>query len=104
MGNQHQPAAVTSEARRQKHQVLLVELVERKIRARAQQLYEERGHVDGLALADWVQAEGEVLAKSILAPLYRRSRTERPEPAESHSGAALAELAAPDAAACESRT
>ena len=83
--------------------MLLVELVERKIRVRAQQLYQDRGHVDGFALADWVQAEAEVLARSILAPLYRRSRTKRPEAAESHSGAALAELTAPNAAACESR-
>ena len=103
MGNQ-QPAGLTAEARRQKQQRLLIQLVERKIRARAQQLYEERGHVDGLALADWVQAEGEVLAKSILSPLYRRSRTKHTEPAESDSGATLAELATPDAVACEFRT
>jgi hypothetical protein len=103
MGDQDQPAALPSEVRRQKQQAFLIELVEKKIRARAHQLYEGRGKVDGFALADWVQAESEVLEKSILAPLYRRSRVKHQDCTEFPSGAALAELAAPDAAA-ESRT
>jgi len=53
----------------------MVQLVERKVRSRAQQLYETRGQVEGKALEDWFQAESEVLENSILAPLYRRMRT-----------------------------
>jgi Protein of unknown function (DUF2934) len=62
------------DTRRQKQQALMTELLERKIRLHAQHLYDERGQVEGLALQDWVQAESEVLGKSILAPLYRRTR------------------------------
>ena len=54
----------------------MVELLERKIRLRAGQLYEERGHVEGRALEDWVRAESEVLKSSILAPLWK-ARQER---------------------------
>jgi hypothetical protein len=61
--------------RRQKQRELMVRMVERKVRERAQQLYEERGQVDGQALKDWVQAESEVLDNSIVAPLYRRMKT-----------------------------
>jgi hypothetical protein len=68
--------AVDIETRRQKQQELMVKLVERKVRSRAEQLYQTRGEVDGHALQDWVQAESEVLKKSILAPLYRRLRTD----------------------------
>lgn len=53
----------------------MVQLVERKVRSRAKQLYETRGQEEGQALKDWVQAESEVLGNSILAPLYRRLRT-----------------------------
>ena len=53
----------------------MVQLVERKVRSRAKQLYETRGQEEGQALQDWVQAESEVLGNSILAPLYRRLRT-----------------------------
>jgi hypothetical protein len=57
----------------------MVQLVERKVRSRAKQLYETRGQVEGQELQDWFQAESEVLEKSILAPLYRRLRTGNPE-------------------------
>ena len=57
-------------------------MVERKVRARAQQLYENRGQVEGQELRDWFQAETEVLENSILAPLYRRIKTSQPEPSE----------------------
>jgi hypothetical protein len=53
-----------------------VDLLERKIRLRAEQLYDERGRVEGLALEDWVRAESEVLKSSILAPLWN-TRQER---------------------------
>lgn len=64
-----------SNTRRQKQQALLADLVERKVRNRARQLYDKRGRVEGQALQDWVQAESEVLENSILATLYRRLRT-----------------------------
>jgi hypothetical protein len=54
----------------------MVDLLERKIRLRAEQLYDERGRVEGLALEDWVRAESEVLKSSILAPLWN-TRQER---------------------------
>lgn len=55
----------------QKLHGLMRDLIERKIRLRAHELYEERGHAEGLALEDWLRAESEVLKTSILAPLYR---------------------------------
>ena len=60
--------------RRKKQQVLMTELLERKIRLHAQHLYDQRGQEEGLALQDWVEAETRVLENSILAPLYRKTR------------------------------
>jgi hypothetical protein len=37
--------------------------IEAAIRARAYQIYEERGRTDGLAHEDWVRAEREILAQ-----------------------------------------
>jgi hypothetical protein len=68
--------AVDSVTRTHERQKLMVELLERKIRLRAGQLYEERGQVEGRALEDWVRAESEVLKSSILAPLWNK-RQER---------------------------
>ena len=68
--------AVDSVTRTRERQKLLVELLERKIRLRADQLYNERGRVEGLALEDWVRAESEVLKSSVLAPLWN-ARQER---------------------------
>ena len=51
---------------------LMLDFIERKIRLRAHQLYEERRGAPGSALSDWLQAEAEVLSTSILAPIYRR--------------------------------
>lgn len=62
------------ETRRKKQQDLMIRMVERKVRERAQQLFEERGQTEGQALADWVQAETEILGNSIVAPLYRRAK------------------------------
>jgi len=67
---------VDIKTRRQKQQKLMVKMVERKVRSRAQQLYDERGKGEGQALQDWVQAESEVLGNSILAPLYHRIKNE----------------------------
>lgn len=65
-----------NDTRRKKQKALITELLERKIRLHAQQLYDQRGQTEGMALQDWVQAESEVLGNSILAPLYRRTRAE----------------------------
>ncbi len=58
---------VTGTRERQK---LMLELLERKIRMRARQLYDERGQAEGQDVEDWVKAESEVLKSSILAPLW----------------------------------
>jgi Protein of unknown function (DUF2934) len=50
----------------------MVQMVERRVRSRAQQLYESRGQGEGQDLQDWFQAESEILENSIIAPLYRR--------------------------------
>ncbi len=62
--------AVDSVIRTRERQKLMTELLERKIRLRARQLYDERGQVEGQELEDWVRAESEVLQSSILAPLW----------------------------------
>jgi hypothetical protein len=54
----------------------MLELLERKVRLRARQLYEERGKVEGRDVEDWVKAESEILQSSILAPLWNK-RQER---------------------------
>ena len=82
--------------RRKKQQKLMVQMVERKVRSRAQQLYDERGKGEGQALEDWVQAESEVLGKSILAPLYHRLRTENEDSADPATDASAA-----DSSSCE---
>ncbi len=50
----------------------MVDMLERKIRLRAQQLYDERGRVEGRDLEDWVRAEKEILKSNILAPLWNK--------------------------------
>ena len=60
------------ETRRKKQQALMVQMVERRVRSRAQQLYESRGQSQGQDLQDWFQAESEILGNSIVAALYRR--------------------------------
>ena len=86
------------ETRRKKQQALMVQLVERKVRSRAKQLYETRGQAEGQALQDWFQAESEVLEKSILAPLYRRMRTGNEDVREDNSAQ---EFVPQDSAVCE---
>ena len=77
--------------RRQKQQKLMVKMVERKVRSRAQQLYDERGKGEGQALQDWVQAESEVLGNSILAPLYHRLKSDSQDSPETGSDPVAAE-------------
>jgi hypothetical protein len=69
-------SAVDSATRTRERQKLMVDLLERKIRLRADQIYNERGRVEGLALEDWVRAESEVLKSGVLAPLWN-TRQER---------------------------
>jgi hypothetical protein len=64
---------VDSLTRNRERQKLMLEMLERKIRLRAQQLFDERGQVEGQALEDWVRAESEVV-KSPLAPLWSKRR------------------------------
>ena len=59
-----------SEKLSRERQKLMINMLERKIRLRARQLYDERGQEDGRALEDWVKAESEVLKSSILRPLW----------------------------------
>jgi hypothetical protein len=89
---------VDLETRRKKQQALMVQLVERKVRSRAKQLYETRGQAEGQALQDWFQAESEVLENSILAPLYRRMRSGNQDNADVATGQ---EPAPQDSTACE---
>jgi hypothetical protein len=56
-------------------------LLERKIRLRARQLYEERGQTEGQDLEDWVRAESEVMKSSILAPLWNKRQEQESEEA-----------------------
>jgi hypothetical protein len=77
--------AVDGEARRKKHRELMAELLERKIRLHARELYEKRGQADGLALQDWVQAESAVLENSVLAAFYRKVRQEARTSVESEA-------------------
>lgn len=86
-----------TETRRKKQQSLMVKLVERKVRSRAKQLYQTRGEVEGHALQDWVQAESEVLGKTVVAPLYRRLRTE----SQGSEEVETSDLVAQDSSACE---
>lgn len=65
-----------NDTRRRKQQELMTELLDRKIRLHAQHLYDQRGQAEGLALEDWIQAETTVLENSILAPLYRKTKSQ----------------------------
>jgi hypothetical protein len=67
--------ALDIETRRKKQLALILQMVERKVRSRAQQLYESRGQTEGQDLQDWFQAESEILENTVLAPLYRRMRS-----------------------------
>jgi hypothetical protein len=76
---------VDLETRRKKQQALMVQMIERKVRSRAQQLYETRGQTEGQDLQDWFQAESEILENTAIGPLYRRvknTQTEEPKPSE----------------------
>jgi len=76
---------VDIETRRKKQQALMMQMVERKVRSRAQQLYETRGQTEGRELQDWFQAESEVLENTAIGPMYRRMRTSSSESPENNS-------------------
>jgi len=57
---------------------LMLDLIERKIRLHTNRLYEERRHVEGRELEDWLKAESEVLRAIVLAPLWRSQRGRAP--------------------------
>jgi hypothetical protein len=80
---------VDNDTRRQKQQALITELLERKIRLHAQQLYDKRGQAEGFALQDWVEAESQVLDNSILAPLYRKTREDNRSSSDIQEAGAL---------------
>ena len=52
------------------------QMLERKVRSRAKQLYESRGQAEGQDLQDWFQAESEAIENSTIASLYLRSNAE----------------------------
>ena len=58
--------------RNRERQKLMLEMLERKVRMRARQIYEQRGKTGGQELEDWVQAESEVLQSPILKPLWNK--------------------------------
>lgn len=68
--------SVDIETRRKKQKALMRQMLERKVRSRAQQLYESRGQTEGQDLQDWFQAESELIENSTIASLYIRSKME----------------------------
>lgn len=85
----------------------MIRAVERRVRERAQQLYEEGGQVEGQALKDWVQAETEILDATTVAPLYRRLKAtgpnsqEEPQERDPKAGEVSAELVPESQAICQ---
>jgi hypothetical protein len=65
---------VDSETRTHKRRRLMIDMLERKIRLRARQLYEQHGRQEGKALEDWITAEVDILRSSILARLWSAGR------------------------------
>jgi hypothetical protein len=68
---------VDSLTRSHERRQMMVKLLERKIRLRADQIYKERGQEEGRALEDWITAESEVLQSSILAPLWNKQQARK---------------------------
>jgi hypothetical protein len=68
---------VDIETRRKKQKALMRQMLERKVRSRAKELYESRGQAEGQDLQDWFQAESEATENSTIASLYLRSNAEK---------------------------
>ena len=62
------------------------QMLERKVRSRAKQLYESRGQAEGQDLQDWFQAESEAVEDSTIALLYLRSNAEKHQEQQNASG------------------
>ena len=75
-----------TETRRNKRKALMRQMLERKVRSRAQQLYESRGQAEGQDLQDWFQAESEAIETSTIASLYLRSNPEKPQKQQNAAG------------------
>lgn len=73
------------ETRRKKQKALMRKMLERKVRSRAQQLYESRGQAEGQDLQDWFQAESELIENSAIASIFLRS-TEKDERRQDAAG------------------
>lgn len=86
------------ETRRKKQRALMVKMAERKVRSRAQQLYETRGQGEGRELQDWFQAESEVLENSTVALLFRRTKESSTTSEQADSSS---DYAAQDSSTCE---
>jgi hypothetical protein len=72
---------MNSEKLTRERRKLMLSMLERKIRLRARQFYEDGGQQEGRALEDWVRAESEVLKSSILVPLWAlRDQSQSTEP------------------------
>jgi Protein of unknown function (DUF2934) len=70
---------VDTETRRKKQKALMKQMLERKVRSRAKELYESRGQAEGQDLQDWFQAESEASDNSTIASLYLRSNADKPK-------------------------
>lgn len=74
--------SVDIETRRKKQKALMRQMLERKVRSRAQEIFESRGQAEGKDLQDWFQAESELIENSTIASLYIRSKPEKYEGVE----------------------
>jgi hypothetical protein len=77
---------VDIETRRKKQKALMRQMLERKVRSRAKQLYESRGQAEGQDLQDWFQAESEASENSTIASLYLRSNVDKQQAQQNASG------------------
>jgi len=62
------------------------QMLERKVRSRAKQLYEARGQAEGRDLQDWFQAESEAIETSTIASLYLRSSADQQKEEQDAAG------------------
>lgn len=82
--------SVDTETRRNKQKALMRQMLERKVRSWAQQLYESRGQVEGRDLQDWFQAESEIIETSTIASLCLRSSADKHEDLQDSFGEKIA--------------
>lgn len=75
-----------TETRRRKQKALMRQMLERKVRSRAKELYESRGQAEGQDLQDWFQAESEAIENSTIASLYLRSNAEEQKDQQNAAG------------------